>query len=79
MALGTLTASWKKTAAARRYEVQASIDPPTSTSWVLKGSSNKTKALVNSFTSGQRIWLRVRGVGAAGEGPWSDPSVKTVP
>jgi hypothetical protein len=76
---GHLDASWKKAPAAKYYEVEASIDPPTSSSWVLKGSSKTTKLSVNTFTSGQRIWLRVRAIGAAGDGPWSDPAVQTVP
>jgi hypothetical protein len=76
---GALKASWKKAARAQRYELQASVDPPTPTSWVMKGSSNKTRADVNTFTSGDRIWLRVRAVNAAGDGAWSDPAVKTVP
>ena len=76
---GALSASWKKTTRTQRYELQASIDPPTPTSWVMKSSSTKTRAEVNSFTSGQRIWLRVRAVNAAGAGAWSDPAVKTVP
>jgi hypothetical protein len=34
----------------------------------------------NSFTSGSKMWLRVRAVGADNnKGPWSDPAVKTVP
>ena len=76
---GALKASWKRVVSAQRYELQASMDPPTATSWTLKSSSNKTRAEVNSFTSGQRIWLRARAINAAGEGAWSDPSVKTVP
>ena len=76
---GALKARWKRPDKAVCYELQASIDPPTATSWTGKGSFTKTNAEVNSFTSGQRICLRVRAVNAAGAGAWSDPTVKTVP
>jgi hypothetical protein len=31
------------------------------------------------LTSGQRVWLRVRGIGSNGPGAWSDPATKIVP
>jgi hypothetical protein len=49
---GALKASWKRPDKAVCYELQASIDPPTATSWTGKGSFTKTSAEVNSFTSG---------------------------
>ena len=76
---GALKISWKRPGKAVCYELQASIAPPTATSWTGKGTFTKTSAEVNSFTSGQRICLRVRAINAAGAGAWSDPSVKTVP
>jgi hypothetical protein len=74
---GTLKATWKKVRGADSYEINVCPDPITT--WSPKGTVTKTRVLLNSFTSGQRIWMRVRAIGAAGEGPWSDPSVKTVP
>jgi hypothetical protein len=74
---GTLKASWKKVRGASSYEIQSSPDPIAT--WTPKTTVTKTRAQVNSFTSGDRIWLRVRAVGPGGEGPWSDPAVKTVP
>jgi hypothetical protein len=74
---GALKVSWKKVRGASSYEIQSSPDPIAT--WTPKTSVTKTRAQVNSFTSGDRIWLRVRAVGPGGEGPWSDPAVKTVP
>jgi len=74
-----LKAAWKPVRGVRSYELEASPDPITPTSWNFKGTVTKSKATVNSFTSGAKVWLRVRGIGAAGPGPWSDPAVKTVP
>jgi hypothetical protein len=76
---GTLKAAWKPVRGVRSYEVEASPDPIMPTSWIYKGTVTKSKTTVNSFASGAKIWVRVRGIGAAGPGPWSDPAVKTVP
>lgn len=76
---GTLKAAWKPVRGVGSYELEASPDPMTPTSWIYKGAVTKSKATVNSFVSGAKVWLRVRGIGAAGPGPWSDPAVKTVP
>src|SRR5262249_40208925 len=76
---GTLNASWGFVRGASSYEIQTSVDPVSPTSWTFKMSAAKSSAEINSFTSGARIWVRVRAVGAAGVGPWSDPAVKTVP
>src|SRR5581483_3838343 len=76
---GELDAQWDPVAAAKSYEIQSSPDPVTPTSWAPRFSVTKSKASLNSFTSGQRVWVRIRAVGSAGAGPWSDPAVKTVP
>jgi hypothetical protein len=76
---GTLKAAWKPVRGVRSYELEASPDPVTPANWNFKGTVTKSKAVVNSFASGAKIWVRVRGIGAAGPGPWSDPAVKTVP
>ena len=76
---GTLDASWDPVRGASSYIIQTSVDPVSPTSWAYKASSAKSSAVLNSFTSGTKIWTRVKALGAAGEGPWSDPAVKTVP
>jgi len=76
---GTLKAAWKPVRGVRSYELEASPDPMTPAGWIYKGTVTKSKATVNSFASGAKVWVRVRGIGAAGPGPWSDPTVKTVP
>jgi len=76
---GTLRGCWKPVRGVKVYEIEASPDPTGANSWTYKGTVTRAKAIINSFASGSRIWLRVRGIGAAGPGPWSDPAVKTVP
>jgi hypothetical protein len=75
---GVLKAVWKKVRGAVSYEIEASTDAVPAV-WVAKGTVTKTNALVNSFTSGQRISLRVRAIGSAGPGAWSAAGTKVVP
>jgi hypothetical protein len=75
---GTLDAMWTPTRGAKSYEVQISPDPPGT--WTQKMASGKSSATLEGLTSGAKIWVRVRAVGANNKpGPWSDPAVKIVP
>ena len=76
---GTLDAAWDAVYGASSYEIQTSPDPMTATSWTFKMTSPKSSATLPALTMGARVWVRVRAIGAAGPGPWSDPAVKTVP
>jgi hypothetical protein len=77
---GTLDAGWDPTRGAGSYEVQKSAEPVTGTSWSYATVSNKSSVTLEGLTSGNKVWVRVRAVGAANaKGPWSDPAVKTVP
>lgn len=77
---GTLDASWDALRGAGSYEVHTSVDPVSGTSWAFKTVSNKSNVTLEGLTSGNKIWARVRGIGAGNnKGPWSDPAVKTVP
>jgi hypothetical protein len=76
---GTLDAAWDAVPGARSYEIRASPDPMSATSWVNKLTVTKSSATLPGLTSGAKTWMRVRAIGAAGPGPWSDPAVKTVP
>jgi hypothetical protein len=54
--------------------------PATGTSWGFKLVADRSDAIVNSFSSGTKQWIRVRAIGANNQaGPWSDPAAKTVP
>jgi len=76
---GELDAQWDGVNGAKSYELQLSPDPITGSSWVAHGAVTKSKAALTGLASGARMWARVRAVGAAGPGAWSDPAVKTVP
>jgi hypothetical protein len=76
---GELDLQWDRVAAAKSYEVQLSPDPMTSNSFVAEPSVTKSKTAIMGLTSGQKMWARVRAIGSAGSGAWSDPATKTVP
>ena len=77
---GALEAAWDPVRGAASYELQTSVDPVTASSWAFREVSIKSTIHLNTFTSGAKMWVRVRAIGADNnKGPWSDPSAKTVP
>jgi hypothetical protein len=75
-----LEAQWDPVRGASSYELQTSVDPVTGSSWSFKDVSTKSTIHLNTFTSGAKMWVRVRAIGADNnKGPWSDPAAKTVP
>lgn len=76
---GMLKASWKPVRGVKVYEVETSTDGAGTLGWAHKNTVTKAKTHLNSFVSGSRIWVRVRAIGTAGPGSWSDSAVKTVP
>ena len=64
---------------ASSYTIQISTDPAGLTGWTMYGTSQKSRAELTGLVSGTRYWIRVCANGAAGPGPWSDPTTKTAP
>ena len=62
----------------KSYGVDLSASSGTG-SWANGRVVIKCTATVNGLTSGQSVWFRVAAIGAAGQGPWSDPATKIVP
>jgi len=65
---------------ARIYKVQLSADtvsPPAN--WTDKANPTRSKCTLAGLTSGQKLWVRVKAIGANDEGPWSDVAWKMVP
>ncbi|MCG3148072.1 MAG: hypothetical protein PCFJNLEI_01514 [Verrucomicrobiae bacterium] len=65
----------------RMYQVQVCVDATTMpVNWQDKLTTTKTRCRLNdTLVSGQRVWARVRALGANNTGAWSEPAVKTVP
>ena len=76
---GELNGQWDPIAGAKTYEVQTSADPFTAMSWFKPKSVTKSMAVLTGFTSGARIWVRVRAIGSGGEGNYSSEISKIVP
>jgi len=70
---GTANLKWKGVRGSNSYTIQRATDPNVDASWIQADVATKSKATVNTMTSGTKYWFRVAAVGAAGLGPWSDP------
>jgi hypothetical protein len=76
---GTLDLAWDRVPGATGYEVYRSTDVTQPAGWAFACSCARSSATVEGLASGTRHWFRVRAVGAAGPGPWSDPATKIAP
>jgi len=76
---GELDVMWNHVIGAKSYEIQISVDPFTATTWQNKTSVTKSKTTLTGLTSGAKIWVRVRAIGPAGAGTWSDPAIRVAP
>lgn len=71
--------SWNPVRGANGYPIEYCEDPITPTGWKPAGVSTKSSHIVKGLTSGKKYWFKVAAVGAAGQGPWSDPATKYAP
>lgn len=77
---GALDVSWDPEINSVDYQVEVTVSAnPLPGDWVRKASVTASFTQITGLTSGQRAWVRVRGHGTKGEGPWSDPGTKIVP
>jgi hypothetical protein len=77
---GMLDVHWDRTRGAMGYEVALSTgtDPATAT-YAQVALPTGAKTTLTALTSGTRVWIKVRAIGADGPGPWSGPATKIVP
>jgi hypothetical protein len=75
---GEIDLMWSPVKGAKTYVVEYSVQGMPR-AWVTGPLVTKSKATITGLISGQTYVFRVRAVGAAGEGPWSDESVKMAP
>ena len=76
---GELDPQWHPDRDADSFEVQTTATVNDAASWVHRATTTKSKITLTGLPSGTRQWVRVRAIGAAGPGPWSDPVSKMVP
>lgn len=61
------------------YEWQITTVHPVDGPYVTVAHSTISSQTISGQTPGQRVWIRVRGIGPGGTGPWSDPATRIVP
>ena len=75
---GMLKLKWKAVAGARSYIIECA-EHVTPMVWTQVKVSTSSRVEVSGLISGKTYAFRVRAVGSAGEGPWSDEAVKMAP
>jgi hypothetical protein len=76
---GSLDVHWDADATAKTFELETSPDPMTPAGFTHRDTVTKSSATLTGFTSGSRVWVRVRAINSKGKGPWSDAVSKIVP
>ncbi len=76
---GALVAAWTRVRGAVSYAVETTTDPAAKIGWAHAGVATKTRHTLTGLASGKRYWCRIAAIGAAGQGPFSDPAVKVAP
>jgi len=75
---GEIDLSWDKSYNAKSYVVEIAVNG-TVLEWKQSQITTKSKAELTGLLTGTAYQLRVAAVGAAGQGPWSDPVLKVAP
>jgi hypothetical protein len=76
---GQLDGGWDPVRGAKTYIAEVCLDPITPTGWKSAGVTTKSSITITGLVSGSKYWVRVAAIGAAGQGPWSDPATKIAP
>jgi len=76
---GEIDLDWEPVHGANSYVIYMTTDPNVPDSWALKATATESFAVILGLTSGGKYWFRVAGIGAAGQGPFSDPAAKYAP
>jgi hypothetical protein len=64
--------TWSKVPGATAYEAQTTTMPGVSSAWALAGKIKGSRWRCPLLAEPE-VWMRVRALGVAGPGPWSDP------
>ena len=76
---GEIDLSWDRVHGAKSYVIQSTLSMTDTPVWASAGVATKSSFTTTGLASGKRHWFRVAAVGAAGQGPWSDPATKIAP
>ena len=75
---GEIDLMWDSVAGAGSYEVECKLNDGTS-GWTAVKTVTQSKMAVTALTPGLAYLFRVRAIGAAGPGPWSDLALRRAP
>ena len=77
---GSVDGQWDPVEGKKTYEVAFYVgaDPATGT-YTQAAPVTASRTTLTGLSSGSRVWVKARALGAAGPGPWSDPATKIVP
>lgn len=64
---------------ARMFETETTETPDIPSSWKKNTPTTKSSSTTTGLPSGKRVYVRTRGLGPNGPGPWSDVISKIVP
>lgn len=64
---------------ARYYDVETSTNPNDAALWKAYDSTPTVGLKLAGLTSGQKLWVRVRGVNSMEKGPWANPACAMIP
>lgn len=76
---GELMIRWKRVKGAGSYILECREHSPVLGAWQLVKIVTRAGFTVTGLVTGKEYSFRVRAVGTAGEGPWSDEAVKNAP
>jgi hypothetical protein len=76
---GSIDLKWKAVRGARSYVVRMTDTVANMDGWKQVSIVTKASAIIEGLLSGTQYWFQVCPVGAAGQGPWSDPATKVAP
>jgi hypothetical protein len=71
---GQIRLRWNRVKGAKSYVIE--YTPDGSNNWTHAGVTTKASFNLSGLESGKRYRIRVRAIGTAGPGPWSDEAVK---
>jgi len=75
---GILVLKWKPVKGARSYVVRQTLTIEEAESWKQVALVTRAGLSLEGLTIGTTYWFEVAAIGAAGQGPWSDPAMKIV-
>ena len=76
---GEIDLQWNRVKGAKSYVVQYTTTPTNNASWVNGPVATKSKATVTGLNSATKYFLRVAGIGAAGQGAFSELASQVAP